>query len=148
MGNYQYHGADPVSYTHLDVYKRQVAAGMQLIFQPGAVVYTKIENITAYAWGGIAYQPYPAAITTPAVMPAISPGSYTHLDVYKRQGCDNARFLTYQPKGRKSAPQPFFFRFRQQAGKYDIRTVTGLNPVSYTHLLHTGMVNPEPACTL
>lgn len=50
----------------------KVEAGMQLIFQPGAVVYTKIENITAYDWGGVAYQPYPAAISTPAVMPAMS----------------------------------------------------------------------------
>ena len=50
----------------------KVEAGMQLIFQPGAVVYTKIENIAAYDWGGLAYQPYPAAITTPAVMPAMS----------------------------------------------------------------------------
>lgn len=50
----------------------KVEAGMQLIFQPGAVVYTKIENITDYDWGGLAYQPYPAAISTPAVMPAMS----------------------------------------------------------------------------
>lgn len=50
----------------------KVEAGMQLIFQPGAVVYTKIENIAAYDWGGLAYRPYPAAITTPAVMPAMS----------------------------------------------------------------------------
>ena len=46
---------DPVSYTHLDVYKRQGRGGVLYVWWPGTILASAI------------------------------PVSYTHLDVYKRQ---------------------------------------------------------------
>ena len=62
----------PVSYTHLDVYKRQG--------------YNE-NKLSKYVWGCIALL-LAAAYVPPAfgfVLPAVVPVSYTHLDVYKRQ---------------------------------------------------------------
>lgn len=50
----------------------KVEAGMQLIFQTVAIVYTKVEDVPAYEWGGMGISPYPAAITSPGKMPAMT----------------------------------------------------------------------------
>ena len=64
----------PVSYTHLDVYKRQMYAG----FLAGNTQITAASALVLSL--GIAIQNFPegAIISMPPV-------SYTHLDVYKRQ---------------------------------------------------------------
>ena len=67
---------NPVSYTHLDVYKRQI-----------------IHHVAARcrAFGNQAYRPFKGFVRIgihgkPDVLPHFDPVSYTHLDVYKRQG--------------------------------------------------------------
>ena len=56
-----------VSYTHLDVYKRQVQAKAQLLASQG-------KTPLFYAYNG--------------QMIGLIAVSYTHLDVYKRQSCN------------------------------------------------------------
>ena len=62
----------PVSYTHLDVYKRQVQRCPELVFHS--------------SWPGVVLD------TSRAV-------SYTHLDVYKRQVLDTSRVQRRYPAG-------------------------------------------------
>lgn len=51
----------------------QVKSEMQLIFSPGATVYTKVETGVKYdEWGGMAFLPYPQSIIYPKYMPAMS----------------------------------------------------------------------------
>ena len=57
--------ADPVSYTHLDVYKRQAIFCMNDLMAGGCYDWADESGIK------------------------IPPVSYTHLDVYKRQGADS-----------------------------------------------------------
>ena len=61
-------GIDPVSYTHLDVYKRQLP-----------IKAAKASLDTTYAVGETSTENDPAGEAVP------EPVSYTHLDVYKRQ---------------------------------------------------------------
>ena len=56
----------PVSYTHLDVYKRQI----KLTMNPEKKTLER-----TWQWLNV------------AVSPSLKPVSYTHLDVYKRQIC-------------------------------------------------------------
>ena len=85
---------DPVSYTHLDVYKRQgfapsTSSVLVLTVSPEQVTYTISASSTPYALaqGGSVNIP----ITVPPIGGAynavvtLSAVSYTHLDVYKRQ---------------------------------------------------------------
>ena len=65
------HELDPVSYTHLDVYKRQ---GLELATR--RVIRKEEPPVVANAC---------PAWTVAAVKSGITPVSYTHLDVYKRQ---------------------------------------------------------------
>ena len=58
-----------VSYTHLDVYKRQLRHGWKLFWQVKTDVMIKGEDL----------------FRTGIVL-GVKPVSYTHLDVYKRQG--------------------------------------------------------------
>ena len=63
----------PVSYTHLDVYKRQYTGSM---LEVSNTLGTNSEDIT---------MGYYAASAGMAIAYPIIPVSYTHLDVYKRQ---------------------------------------------------------------
>ena len=63
----------PVSYTHLDVYKRQVQAAL--------LPFKEIESISTLAGYSLMTETEGANFG----MGMINPVSYTHLDVYKRQ---------------------------------------------------------------
>ena len=71
------HSLWPVSYTHLDVYKRQE------VFLPAQVPDSELDQ-----W--MESRIYPAMTAIPAlaglITTMVTPVSYTHLDVYKRQG--------------------------------------------------------------
>ena len=77
-------GISPVSYTHLDVYKRQSVESVRTAvpeFDP-----LDVETVARPAL-------WPGQTAPPPTMPAADPErhddesvSYTHLDVYKRQG--------------------------------------------------------------
>ena len=73
-----------VSYTHLDVYKRQ------LLNSRGYPTYTMLKRLMA----GITTDTQKSAAVTPAASTrkrvSTVTVSYTHLDVYKRQGAKNA----------------------------------------------------------
>ena len=64
----------PVSYTHLDVYKRQVVASCQSLIFPMNI--SVLDRCLKYV-----------SVGSQSV-------SYTHLDVYKRQVTGNSGFLT------------------------------------------------------
>ena len=66
-------GCTAVSYTHLDVYKRQVLVYPELTV---CVCAPALDVLPLWVWLGI------SAVASAAV---VSPVSYTHLDVYKRQ---------------------------------------------------------------
>ena len=77
----------PVSYTHLDVYKRQVRATLFACatdeskpILTGALFEVKEESISVVALDG-----YRLAIYRDVPQNHRLPVSYTHLDVYKRQ---------------------------------------------------------------
>ena len=94
---------DTVSYTHLDVYKRQVLnsydrisnrnAGQKIIGKESICMTTRKENIVipkeAYViWGKLsAFEKYPEWRADASEIEMIDEKSvsYTHLDVYKRQ---------------------------------------------------------------
>ena len=78
-GARMYHGTnlDPVSYTHLDVYKRQDAAGAAAA---GAAAAGAAESDATAANAS-------ALVTRPSLPEPATAVSYTHLDVYKRQRC-------------------------------------------------------------
>ena len=65
------HGLDPVSYTHLDVYKRQVYHGDD----------DHVDFLN---------QVYALTSQTNPLHADVWPVSYTHLDVYKRQPLNGA----------------------------------------------------------
>ena len=67
-----------VSYTHLDVYKRQIILSISLLIAPGAiaVLLTQRFHIALLLATGI------SVIVS---MTGVWSVSYTHLDVYKRQ---------------------------------------------------------------
>lgn len=50
----------------------QVNPNQKLIFQPGTAIYTSIETVTPYEWGGLSFRPYPEAITVTDHMAAMS----------------------------------------------------------------------------
>ena len=65
----------PVSYTHLDVYKRQGKGRVCKIFETEIDAGTRAKHIKAeYGQGGAGWP-----------VDGLGPVSYTHLDVYKRQ---------------------------------------------------------------
>ena len=72
----------PVSYTHLDVYKRQ---GLNNI---STDIYEAAEIDGASGLGRIRYITLPLLHNT--LCTCLVPVSYTHLDVYKRQARDKA----------------------------------------------------------
>ena len=83
-------GNRPVSYTHLDVYKRQLISGISLgsVYAIIALGYTMVYGIAKmlnFAHGDVimvgSYVVYVAVSGM-----GLNPVSYTHLDVYKRQG--------------------------------------------------------------
>ena len=63
----------PVSYTHLDVYKRQVWDGFQSTLTQWICRYIQV-----YLW-------LPVSDMFSTILAKIQAVSYTHLDVYKRQ---------------------------------------------------------------
>ena len=65
------HLHDPVSYTHLDVYKRQILCNAPNLYLDFA--YNKHPQEPGLYWGGWVNERNTYAV------------SYTHLDVYKRQ---------------------------------------------------------------
>ena len=100
----------PVSYTHLDVYKRQeyikISSQRTLGFKRPANsswrdydrTFVKSPGLPAYKHGyppiactnnliieTIKAEKVPKTITGPAILNMLPPVSYTHLDVYKRQ---------------------------------------------------------------
>ena len=94
----QGHCPQPVSYTHLDVYKRQRYA-YELVPADSAAVQASMETVlTEYLHSLV--DPYGTvkstlftvrsregtAVLTAECQEEIGPVSYTHLDVYKRQG--------------------------------------------------------------
>ena len=73
----------PVSYTHLDVYKRQLQIPSRSL-RLYLLVTTALTLCTLFPFGAEHY--VTACLLTGALMTAASiPVSYTHLDVYKRQ---------------------------------------------------------------
>ena len=104
----------PVSYTHLDVYKRQA-------MQTRAVIKAAL-NVSAET----------GHVITPHIM---IPVSYTHLDVYKRQGI---LYLEVIFRGTLHF-QPLDARVHADAVALMHHIIAGLDvrkagPVSYTHL--------------
>ena len=78
----------PVSYTHLDVYKRQSVHSFGLLVQSGVVslsgtclLYTSNSDEKAYR--GMDRDFEKSSDVIPVTLKTVS---YTHLDVYKRQG--------------------------------------------------------------
>ena len=67
----------PVSYTHLDVYKRQTLLSARISGAEGA-----LSSVSSRLFPFM-LMPYLQSLSTAAV-------SYTHLDVYKRQGMNPA----------------------------------------------------------
>ena len=67
-----FHGCSPVSYTHLDVYKRQVDGAVTQVLECGVEEKIFVDG---------------------AVRACVAV-SYTHLDVYKRQLSDSAGNFT------------------------------------------------------
>ena len=105
-----------VSYTHLDVYKRQ---GMFPIDSKtrdydAAMLdkFAALDKVKEYPWD--IRDILPKAV------------SYTHLDVYKRQGWYPADWFDNCDKGNHLKAEPCTGRFH--SGKH------GNGPVSYTHL--------------
>ena len=70
----------PVSYTHLDVYKRQVLSYYFLVFSASTLIMALLA--TSLYFGLMAVY----GTTTHKDLTGWGPVSYTHLDVYKRQG--------------------------------------------------------------
>ena len=81
-----------VSYTHLDVYKRQVLAGPYFAFRMGGKLKPN-DNVEALIKGAMEENNLPGAIKYDDIKDVCSDlmgdnlktVSYTHLDVYKRQ---------------------------------------------------------------
>ena len=78
----------PVSYTHLDVYKRQITTDEgRIIYCPGEMgfdsLYYNMEIFEANGW--TPPETWSEFITLCDEMNAVGTVSYTHLDVYKRQ---------------------------------------------------------------
>ena len=73
---------DPVSYTHLDVYKRQ----LENLFV-GFVVLVVIVALKHGTKGITSYASIFIGIIVGYIVVSIMAVSYTHLDVYKRQVC-------------------------------------------------------------
>ena len=85
-GHARPHGAQPVSYTHLDVYKRQKLDGTA---KGGAVISIKAKLGLPVRFVGVGEG-----------MDDLMPVSYTHLDVYKRQ----AAACAWPRRGASPAP--------------------------------------------
>ena len=68
-------GYTPVSYTHLDVYKRQLLSPTNGVVQGFAELVDVDREAILHCLGDGHHMAGPV------------PVSYTHLDVYKRQGC-------------------------------------------------------------
>ena len=75
-----------VSYTHLDVYKRQVVKSTIICFVPrilvGIIPYFVYRGIVKLTTSSHAKA---AKVISNLVISVLLPVSYTHLDVYKRQ---------------------------------------------------------------
>ena len=69
-----------VSYTHLDVYKRQTDDNSKFLNEPDIVKITKLGRLR---WAGHVIRMGENEMPRKALT---EPVSYTHLDVYKRQG--------------------------------------------------------------
>ena len=92
--------ANPVSYTHLDVYKRQVFA---FLVVPFVVCGSHRLALVCIA---------DAHVLAPCILGAVPfPVSYTHLDVYKRQPC-------YHVHGKAGYRSGGEHDFRLSAGRY------------------------------
>ena len=77
MSKREWNGPVPVSYTHLDVYKRQAAYGLRSVGAYGAGCLVSI---------GAGWNPDKTRLFERWRPQWIASVSYTHLDVYKRQG--------------------------------------------------------------
>ena len=77
-------GSSPVSYTHLDVYKRQYL----LLGVPGMLAYKMVNTLDSMV--GYKNERYRRFGCFAARLDAVS---YTHLDVYKRQTMDTTLLI-------------------------------------------------------
>ena len=114
----------PVSYTHLDVYKRQELCFLSFDFVEKGFKFLQYALIKAY-WREI----IEFFIRKRLVAPSLVPVSYTHLDVYKRQLYVLLLFL--------SSPRLKYIlqvvRPNHSSAQHDLH-VPYYEPVSYTHL--------------
>ena len=97
------HPASPVhsgavSYTHLDVYKRQVTvpapvSGNNSLTAPDDPTIdaglVELVSVGDYVWWDTNRDGLQTAGEVPVAGITVNPVSYTHLDVYKRQGADH-----------------------------------------------------------
>ena len=107
IGGKAVYGYKPVSYTHLDVYKRQVRTTLSgnrtYISQCLRLCYRSVSSYSLFVDCNMAFFAHNQRFT---------PVSYTHLDVYKRQIiiCQAFRFLqkTFQHTATSAEPvRPF-----------------------------------------
>ena len=89
----------PVSYTHLDVYKRQVT--IQVLTQAREHLITRTYESLKGAKQAIVHLYNSTSVLQRDVVfredrDGIKPVSYTHLDVYKRQACAHTHSLVPQ----------------------------------------------------
>ena len=82
------HGFNPVSYTHLDVYKRQSQTSNSRFSKLLLLYYSKSagpSELLAGCLRGLLLSSASSEATS-TIVGSFPPVSYTHLDVYKRQG--------------------------------------------------------------
>ena len=115
----------PVSYTHLDVYKRQLLdqvlhnEGLEQLqshlFGQTALVHLQLRADDDNRTAGIVHA-FAQQVLAEAALLALEPVSYTHLDVYKRQAMVNVtngadvdmRFVTLKFRFRHCYCPPLF----------------------------------------
>ena len=132
---------EPVSYTHLDVYKRQ-----------GLKLEEQLKDVARHH--GIRFLgPNCIGLVNSAISLNITAVSYTHLDVYKRQGQDRPRRIVSQV--RRCDNRGVHLRSQSGACRDGLRGkgrwckgssayCCGILPVSYTHLV--GISNYDLPC--
>ena len=134
-----------VSYTHLDVYKRQISFNIDLTKSGSTECGKSLSSNFCFNpliwfladctgnWFGQPYQHYPSIRILP--YHRCNPVSYTHLDVYKRQPHGSQRWMV------STGPAHVLSVLKVSASKRKNWWISSINwrlpisiPVSYTHL--------------